>query len=218
MRKHQLNAGKATTKSGTKTRNSKNSKHIRDRMTDFDYLYFKQLAKTNQNRIQKQASKLVVVPTLREIAPVQPMLRGEPFGEKLFCPTGCEAVSMRSERIHGGVQVYIKYPNVGIAVKAKRLISILKSEKGKIKLLYKLPKKQKQAWKNTKIDVSHHSSPSTLVLKFISTGGEADAQLPPAFAARIFNSYPDFTSHLTTEDIMEYWKFYMMDKFNKSKK
>jgi hypothetical protein len=145
-------------------------------------------------------------------------VRGKPFGERVFCPAGCETVSVISEPIDGGMKLFIKYPSVENAARAKRGISILRSDiKGKRVLLQALPKKQKQAWRKTAIQLANHSSPSTIVLKLRSMAGGGEAKLPPEFAGRIFSSYPDFTSRLTQENIVEYWKFFMMNKFNKSK-
>ena len=186
-------------------------------MTKFSRVFFEERAKTNQKRTEIQANKLTLAPTLRAIRPVKPVVRGKPFGEGVFCPTGCEAVSVASEPIDGGVKLSIKYPSAENARRAKRGISIMRSDlKGKRVLLRALTRKQKQAWKQTAIDVTNHSSPSTIVLKFRSTGGGGEAILPPEFAGRIFSSYPDFTSRLTQENIVEYWKFFMMNKFDKS--
>ena len=218
-------ANKKTVRKNTPNQNSKarnvvvgnKAKSGVGNMTRLSRVFFEQKAKTNQERTQIQANKLTLAPILRAIKPVQPAVRGKPFGERVFCPTGCESISVLSEPIDGGVKLSIKYPSVEIAKAAKRGISILRSDlKGKGVLLQALPKKQKQAWKKTAMDVANHSSLSTLVLKFRSMRGEGEASLPPELAGRIFSSYPDFTSRLTQEDIVEYWKFFMMHKFNKS--
>jgi len=187
-------------------------------MTRFSRVLFEQRAKANQKRTQAQANKLTLAPTLRAIKRVKPVVRGKPFGERVFCPAGCETVSVSSEPIDGGMKLFIKYPSAENAARAKRGISILRSDiKGKRVLLQALPKKQKQAWRKTAIQLANHSSPSTIVLKFSSMRGGGEARLPPEFASRIFSSYPDFTSRLTQENIVEYWKFFMMNAFNKSK-
>ena len=229
MRQPQNSARRAIKKNGINTNNKKNSRNTDKiphknkaksgggNMTKFSRVFFEERAKTNEKRTQTQANKLTLAPTLRAIKRVKPAVRGKPFGERVFCPTGCEAVSVISEPIDGGVKLSIKYPSVEIAKAAKRGISILRSDlKGKRVLLKALPKKQKQAWKKTTMDVANHSSLSTLVLKFRSMHGGGEASLPPELAGRIFSSYPDFTSRLTQENIVEYWKFFMMNKFNKS--
>ena len=201
-----------------KTLNQNNkAKSGRGNMTRFSRVFFEERAKTNQKRTQNQANKLTLAPTLRAIKPVKPTLRGKPFGERVFCPTGCEAINVISEPIDGGVKLFMKYPSAEIAARAKRGISILRSIKGKRVLLQALPENQKRAWWKTAIQLANHSSPSTIVLKLHSMRGGGEARLPPEFASRIFSSYPDFTSRLTEENIVEYWKYFMMNKFNKSK-
>ena len=200
------------------TTNQKKAKSGVGNMTRFSRVFFEERAKTNQKRTQAQANKLTLAPTLRAIKPVKPAVRGKPFGERVFCPAGCETVSVISEPIDGGMKLFIKYPSAENAARAKRGISILRSNiKGKRVLLRALPKQQKRAWRKTAIQLANHSSPSTIVLKFSSMRGGGEARLPPEFASRIFSSYPDFTSRLTQENIVEYWKFFMMNKFNKSK-
>lgn len=200
------------------TTNQKKAKSgVGNNMTRFSRVVFEERAKTNQKRTQAQANKLTLAPTLRAIKPVKPAVRGKPFGERVFCPAGCETVSVISEPIDGGMKLFIKYPSAENAARAKRGISILRSDiKGKRVLLQALPKQQKRAWRKTAIQLANHSSPSTIVLKFRSMRGGGEARLPPEFAGRIFSSYPDFTSRLTQENIVEYWKFFMMNKFHKS--
>jgi hypothetical protein len=212
-------ANKKPVRNTSKTPNQNNkAKSGVGNMTRFSRVFFEERAKTNQKRTQTQANKLTLAPTLRAIKPVKPAVRGKPFGERVFCPAGCETVSVISEPIDGGMKLFIKYPSAENAARAKRGISILRSDiKGKRVLLQALPKKQKQAWRKTAIQLANHSSPSTIVLKFSSMRGGGEARLPPEFASRIFSSYPDFTSRLTQENIVEYWKFFMMNKFNKSK-
>lgn len=196
------------------TTNQKKAKSGVGNMTRFSRVFFEERAKTNQKRTQAQANKLTLAPTLRAIKPVKPAVRGKPFGERVFCPAGCETVSVISEPIDGGMKLFIEYPSAENAARAKRGISILRSDiKGKRVLLQALPKKQKQAWRKTAIQLANHSSPSTIVLKFSSMRGGGEARLPPEFASRIFSSYPDFTRQLTQESIIEYWKHFIMTKF-----
>lgn len=196
------------------TTNQKKAKSGVGNMTRFSRVVFEQRAKTNQKRTQAQANKLTLAPTLRAIKPVKPAVRGKPFGERVFCPAGCETVSVISEPIDGGMKLFIKYPSAENAARAKRGISILRSDiKGKRVLLQALPNKQKQAWRKTAIQLANHSSPSTIVLKFSSMREGGEARLPPEFASRIFSSYPDFMRQLTQESIIEYWKHFIMTKF-----